>query len=126
MTYWDMVLKEVLNKDVPNQVFTFTNIGELKKKNLEANKLVSRRKEVKIYRLGARYKNIYFTRREAECMVWLLKGKTIRRVAMELGLSPRTVEFYLKNMKAKLNCQTKFELVELILESEFLSSVDFV
>lgn len=130
--YWDKVLEEVLNKDSAQQSFAFTNLADFnsKKKNQddESKKLANkaqRGKTLKIYRLGEKFGTVYFTRREAECMVWLLKGKTISRVAMELGLSPRTVEFYLKNMKVKLGCRTKFELVEKVLDSEFMAGVDF-
>ena len=58
-------------------------------------------------------------------MVHILKGKTISKVAVILELSPRTVEFYLKKMKSKLDCRTKSELMEKVLESDFLSHIDF-
>jgi len=78
-----------------------------------------------MYNLGKKFKNIYFSKREAECMVHLLKAKSVRGVAKLLSLSPRTVEFYLKNMKRKLNCNTKFELIDLVAKSEFLDNIDF-
>jgi DNA-binding CsgD family transcriptional regulator len=77
------------------------------------------------YGLGSKYGSAYFTKREAECMVLLLKGKTISSVANILNLSPRTVEYYIKNMKSKLGCRTKFELVDLVYASEFMKNVDF-
>jgi DNA-binding CsgD family transcriptional regulator len=77
------------------------------------------------YGLGNEYGSVYLTRREAECMVLLLKGKTINGVASVLKLSPRTVEYYIKNMKSKLGCRTKFELVDLVYASEFMKNVDF-
>ncbi|CAL7961747.1 hypothetical protein GAMM_250068 [Gammaproteobacteria bacterium] len=58
-------------------------------------------------------------------MVWLLKGKTINSIAVLLDLSPRTVEYYIKNMKAKIGCRTKFELIDLVYASDFMESVDF-
>lgn len=82
-------------------------------------------KSLVAYGLGNKYGNTYFTRREAECMVLLLKGKTINSVAGILNLSPRTVEYYIKNMKSKLGCRTKFELVDLVYASEFMKNVDF-
>lgn len=77
------------------------------------------------YGLGNKHGNVYLTRREAECMVLLLKGKTINSVATILKLSPRTVEYYIKNMKSKLGCKTKFELVDLVHASDFIKNVDF-
>ena len=77
------------------------------------------------YGLGGKHGSAYFTRREAECMVLLLKGKTISGVAKILKLSPRTVEYYIKNMKSKLGCRTKYELIDLVYASDFMNNVDF-
>lgn len=82
-------------------------------------------KSLTSYGLGSKHENVYFTRRESECMVLLLKGKTISSVAKLLKLSPRTVEYYIKNMKSKLGCRTKFELIDLVYASDFLKNVDF-
>jgi len=70
-------------------------------------------------KLEGKYNNIYFTRREAECVVWLLRGKKISDIATILNISSRTVEYYLENIKAKVGCRTKFELIDLIRASNF-------
>jgi Response regulator containing a CheY-like receiver domain and an HTH DNA-binding domain len=77
------------------------------------------------YRLGEEEHTVYFTRREAECMILLLRGTTVNNIAKKLGLSPRTVEYYIKNMKNKVGCRTKFELVELVYASDFINNLDF-
>ena len=110
---WEDLLKEVTCKK------------EQKRSLNQTNKKPIQRKIYKVYALGDRFGRIYFTKREAECMVHLLRGKTIARVALELKLSPRTVEFYLKNMKTKLGCRTKFELIDLVINSDFMKNVDF-
>lgn len=126
--YWDRVLCEVTNKNASTQEHKIASVAGLydvdKKCRAETNNF--RYLPKKNYCLGPKYNNTYFTRREAECMIMLLKGKTINKVAEALKLSPRTIEFYLKNMKAKIGCRTKFELVELVIESNFLQNVDFV
>ena len=78
-----------------------------------------------MYKLGIKFKDISFSRREAECMSHLLRGRSIRGAAKKLGLSHRTVEFYVKKMKKKLNCNTKYELIALVVDSDFLQNVDF-
>lgn len=75
-----------------------------------------------MYSLGNKHTNVYFTRREAECMALLLRGKTIGKVAGILKLSPRTVEYYVKNMKSKLGCRTKFELLDIVYSSDFIKN----
>jgi len=122
--YWDDVLKEVLNKNSKNQPVCCARADKRKTTKLKSCTLEAQ-KIIKSYALGSAYRGVYFTRREAECMLCLLKGKTVNRTAEILSLSPRTVEFYLKNMKGKLNCKTKYELVDTVLTSDFLQGVDF-
>jgi DNA-binding CsgD family transcriptional regulator len=75
--------------------------------------------------LGAKHSDIYFTKREAECVVWLLKGKKFSEIATILNLSSRTVEYYMQNIKAKVGCRTKLELIDMIQASDFKKTVNF-
>jgi len=77
-------------------------------------------KELKRYYLGDNFGNIYFTEREGQCMNLVLQGKTIDSIGLKMRLSPRTIEFYVKNMKTKLGCRTKFELIDLVHLSDFV------
>ena len=52
------------------------------------------------------------SKRERECLIFLLQGKTAKETATNLGLSPRTVESYFENIKKKLKCWSKGELFE--------------
>ena len=67
------------------------------------------------------FPGVYFTYREAQCMAELMCGKTIKATGESLGLSPRTVEYYLKNMKSKLKCRTKSELMQIIARSSVMN-----
>jgi LuxR family quorum-sensing system transcriptional regulator SolR len=49
--------------------------------------------------------------RERQCAMLLLSGKRIKEIAVELGLSARTIESYINNLKNKLNCRDKVALV---------------
>lgn len=114
--YWNKILQEVLNKRLVN----VRKLGAVKYGAME-------RRSSRNYSLGPKFDGKHLTRREAECMVLLMSGKTIAKTATALGLSPRTIEFYLKRMKMKLGCRTKFELIEMIWDkSTFLKEVDFV
>lgn len=119
--YWDLVLNEVLSKDNIPHDFSFTNIknrhGGLIKEPLVPC-LIIRPKARKFY-LGEKYPGIYFTERERQTIFYFLQGKTTAQVGVCLNLSPRTVEYYLKNMKSKLNCQRKSELIGKIFEIGF-------
>ena len=74
--------------------------------------------------MGSRYRvyeneDIYLSQREAECVTYILYGRTIRAAAEQIGISSRTVEDYIVNARKKLNCNTKFELIEKIANSDF-------
>lgn len=73
------------------------------------------------YYLGGDYPGIYFTQREVDCLMQLLTGHTIVSAAAVLELSPRTVEFYVKNMRMKVGVQTKVELLQVVREIDFIS-----
>ncbi len=75
-----------------------------------------------LYFLGDEFKSVYFTQREAECMLQLLRGKNIEVVAEKLHFSPHTVEFYIKNMCKKVSCNTVLELVKIIKGSNFFNN----
>lgn len=86
---------------------------------------VFRKRSLVAYGLGSKYGDAYFTRREAECMVLLLNGKTTNSIAAILELSRSTVIDYIKNMKIKVGCRTKLELINLVSVSEFPKNVNF-
>lgn len=50
------------------------------------------------------------TNQERRCLQLLLQGSTAKEMAFSMELSPRTVEFYLENLKNKFRCSNKGEL----------------
>lgn len=97
--------KEILNKTLEQKkekkYISFLDI--LKDSNID-----------RFYLIG-NYENIYLTKREAECVFYLTQGNTAKQIGKKLTLSPRTVEAYLANIKAKLKCHTITELVSKII-----------
>ena len=77
----------------------------------------------KRYPISWQHHGIYLTYREAQCMLLFIRGKTVAKVAQQLALSPRTVEYYLNNIKDKVNCRTKSELIERIAQTAFFTQV---
>ena len=124
--YWNRVLLEVLNKDYLSGFYGFIprNVAaEAKRANKTSGR--KRKEQMKVYHLGNKHPKLYFTQREAECMLNLIKGRTISTTATALELSARTVEFYVNNMKRKLDCRTKSDLIQKVLETDFMQNVDF-
>jgi LuxR family transcriptional regulator, quorum-sensing system regulator SolR len=74
---------------------------------------------VEHYRLSGKYSHISLTEREFECAVCMLEGKTAEHTGNDLGLSRRTVETHLSNLRSKVDCNTKSELAEILLKNGF-------
>lgn len=53
----------------------------------------------------------YLTQRERECVAALLKMRFYHQVAAVLGLSKRTVEYYIENIKRKYGLANKKQLI---------------
>ena len=64
------------------------------------------------------------TKRELDCYLWLLKGRSVKEIAQKLNLSARTVDFYVTSMKLKLNCARKSELFDRAMEFGLLTYAD--
>ncbi len=54
--------------------------------------------------------SIHLSKREIDCINWYLKGKNSGDIALILGISRRTVETYIENVKGKLGCANLFQL----------------
>jgi DNA-binding CsgD family transcriptional regulator len=74
---------------------------------------------VERYHLSGSYSYVMLTEREFECAVCLLEGKTAQQIGNNLHLSRRTVETHLANIKSKVSCKTKGDLIEILLKSGF-------
>jgi DNA-binding CsgD family transcriptional regulator len=133
MSYWSTVLEEVLNRHNPKQRIAVTNVRDYtprtrpsrKKLGLPPHATITVDKNKK-YSLGNRYPNIYFTPREAQLMFHMLRGNSNKKMAVLFELSIRTIEFYVNNMKTKLGCSSRGDLVSYVSASEFLQHTDFL
>lgn len=74
---------------------------------------------LKRYYLGENFPDKYLTSQEARCMDCFLKGMTDKQTAKITQLAIGTVGFYLSNMRRKLDCQNKKQLIEKIRSSSF-------
>lgn len=57
------------------------------------------------------------TTRERECLAHFSTGKTYKETATIMGISPRTIETYVKKLMNKFNCYSKSKLVNIYLSS---------
>lgn len=80
-------------------------------------------KQTNRFHLGPTHPNKHLTLRETEIVLNLLLGRTCKETARAMQLSPRTIEYYIRNMKAKLSCHTRSELLDSVLNSDFLQNI---
>lgn len=68
---------------------------------------------------GSNSKDIehHFSKREMEVVNLSVKGKTAKEIGRILGLSYRTVQHYLENIKYKMQVSSKSQLIEKVLEN---------
>jgi DNA-binding CsgD family transcriptional regulator len=52
-----------------------------------------------------------FTKREIQCIEYIMQGKSTKAIANALHLSARTIEHYISSIKSKMNVRTKVELM---------------
>lgn len=70
---------------------------------------------IKNYRIKHKnYSNVRLSSRELECIFLYYTGKTAKETALLLSISSRTVETYFQNIKNKLNCYTKDQIVKFL------------
>lgn len=79
---------------------------------------VKNQKQINSNDLPKARKTLGLSKRESECAYYLTRGMTMKLVAKAMGLSPRTVEFYIENMKDKLGCHMKSDLIARLLDAE--------
>lgn len=58
--------------------------------------------------------NSYITQQEFECIRRLPYGKTAKEIAIDLKISPRTVEGYFNRVMMRTGCKNKRELISLL------------
>lgn len=51
--------------------------------------------------------------REAQCMKLVAEGHSTKEIAKLIDLSPNTVQFYINNLKEKVNCRKVAEIIKL-------------
>lgn len=57
---------------------------------------------------------ISLTFRELQCLQLLVSGNTIKDVSVSIGISSRTVEFFVKSLRYKFSVDSKKKLIQLI------------
>jgi DNA-binding CsgD family transcriptional regulator len=63
------------------------------------------------YNLNENSNKFGLTNRERECVFLLIRGQSAKEIGTLLSLSKRTIESYIENIKNKMNCKNKAEIL---------------
>lgn len=55
--------------------------------------------------------------RQIDCLYFLVRGFTVKEIAKQISLSPRTVEHYLETIKDKFGCKKRPEIIDKIMST---------
>jgi DNA-binding CsgD family transcriptional regulator len=77
---------------------------------------------LKFYSVSMGARDVLLTRREMDCLYCLSRGKTIKETAKLLGISPRTVEYYINLAKEKTRIMNSSELIQAFLKNQTVVS----
>ena len=68
-------------------------------------------------------KKITLSKREVQCIIELLKGKTAGEIAHTFKLKQSTIEFYLENIKNKLGATSKSSLIMTVFSQKIIQQI---
>ena len=66
---------------------------------------------------------IEFTHREVDIIACILSGKTAKKIALFLSISPKTVENHIRNIMLKLGCRAQENIIDFVERSNKFSPV---
>lgn len=69
------------------------------------------------YHLVPGGKGVFLSKREQECVNYLVQGKTSKEIGKLINLSPRTVETYFESIKVKAEVRNKIEMAAVFSKS---------
>lgn len=92
---------------------------EIKKRNQKEEFL--KRITPKRFFLGGRYSHIFLTLKQLQCLILLATNHTAKQAAKRLNVSPRTIEYHINIMKAKLECDNLNNLIQIFWNSPLAS-----
>jgi DNA-binding CsgD family transcriptional regulator len=131
---WEVILKEneeIIRTRLPKQFYNIWVFNDFCKLELLTIKLplynndglvcgifgisqyISKFSIMRAFRLG-------LSKRQTECLILFLEGKSNKEIAKSMNISLRTVEDYFDSLKSKLHCYSKPELITKALQTGLL------
>jgi DNA-binding CsgD family transcriptional regulator len=109
------------------------NLVEVKK-NLEENNCSLETKSInefiqltesKRFYINTESGDVYLTKKEVECIYWVLMGKSAEEISIILACSKRTIEIHLNNTKQKLGVTKITHATKIVFDSGIMDALKF-
>jgi len=116
----DKFNNELKNINIENLIFS--NIA-IETNDIKENKNIKSffdKINIKYFKIS---NDLSISKKEFECLSFLIQGKTAKEIARLTGGSYRTIEFHLQNLKKKANCQKQSHLIEFLLKNRIFCSL---
>ena len=68
--------------------------------------------EISKFHLGGLFNNLTLSKREVESLYYFLRGQSTKEIAKTIGISPKTIESYVNNIKIKTGISNKTKLID--------------
>ncbi len=75
------------------------------------------------YSVKINHQVITISRRELQCIIELIKGNHAGKIAENLKLKQKTIEYYLENLKNKLGATSKASLIQTVFQQKIIQQV---
>lgn len=104
-------------------MLTYMLIGQLSNTNTPSDKpVINAANNTSHYKVLCGNSTVRLTRRQAQCLFYLIHGKTAKETARIISISNRTVEVYLNQIREKVGCDYKQAIIEKLNIVDFLTN----
>lgn len=126
--YWQRIIQEVKHRHDLTFDKYFVHFPEMEEVNYHRRKCAACRATG--YSKRVRYyidnHNTYLTEREYQAVDYIVAGVTYRETALQMRISPRTLEVYVSNMKQKMHCFSRKQLERKLQQAKFTPRYRYV
>jgi len=94
--------------------------------NLQSKHSVKSINYCKWQEIGKDFYRNQLTKREKEILQYVVLGCTAKKIGQLLNISFRTVEAHINNLKLKLHCDSKSDIVFIVMKSGLIHQLDII
>jgi DNA-binding CsgD family transcriptional regulator len=115
--YFRSQAQTIIEQAEKNKFKMFSIPSENKNHDLQNKERFEQQIELDYLKIHNDGLNISLTKRETQCVIELIQGSSNKMIGKKLNLSQRTVDSYMENIKIKLNCNVKSQIIKKVMQN---------